>query len=235
MTPVNKVTELKARKTKLSTIVTAISGDVGIPVDFQMLTVNEWDASSARVIVHSAYKWPVAPSNGVRVAPTKHSNPLVADVLRAYIVQIPGNEIFAIAAPNIRFNGPQVDLFAHVEKEKMERAWACYCSFEQNNPPKCFILSAPVLPHILRDIPNTLTFDGVAWSVWLDGWLSKFMLKHRYFNGNQFNLISPIKILSDEIEEFVPEPAYTENKVASPTQDKPKNKGGRPKKIQQVA
>ena len=189
MTPINKVTELKARKNKLSTIVTAISENLGPLVEDQMLLVNEWDKSSARIIVHSAYKWPVSPSNGVRISPTKHKSPLVADILRAYVVQIPGNEIFAIAAPDVEFNGPQVDLFAHVEKEKMERAWGCYCSSEQGNPPKCFVISAPVLPHILRDIPNNLTFEGVAWQVWLDTWLSKFMLKHRYFNGNQFKII----------------------------------------------
>jgi len=192
MTPVNKVTELKARKTKLSTIVTAISGDMGILVEDQMLTVNEWDASSARVIVHSAYKWPITPANGVRIAPTKHNNPLVADVLRAYIVQIPGNEIFAIAAPNVKFNGPQTDLFYHVEKEKMERAWACYCDNGESKVPVAFVLSAPVLPHILRDIPNTITFANPSWATWMDGWLSKFMLKHRYFNGNQFNVVGDV-------------------------------------------
>jgi len=200
MNPINRVTELKIKKTKLATIVTAISGKLSVPVEAQLLAVNGWSNAAARVIVHSAYKMPVMPNNGIRMASTKQENPAVADILRAYVVQIPGDEIFAIAAPNISFNPDQLKLFTHVEKEKMERAWACYASTGGSKTPSVFVMSAPVLPHILRDIPNTISFADESWSVWMDNWLSKFMLKHRYFDGNQFNLVSPLTVPAETVD-----------------------------------
>lgn len=240
MNPINRVTELKIKKTKLATIITAISGGLKTPTEAQLLAVNEWGNAAGRVIIHSAYKMPVTPNNGIRVAPTRQENPSVADIMRAYVVQIPGDEIFAIAAPNLLFNGDQLKLFAHVEKEKMERAWACFVTTPGNNAPVAFVMSAPVLPHILRDMPNTLTFANESWAVWLDQWLSKFMLRHRYFDATSFDLVSPlvapievlqsVDLSSYKIEDSVIAPDAITSEPA-PTPEPVRKKGGRPRKV----
>lgn len=230
----NKVTELKIKKTKLATIVTAITDGLNVPTEAQLLAVNEWGNAAGRVIVHSAYKMPINPSNGVRMASTKQVNPSLGDILRAYVVQIPGDEIFAIAAPNIKFSGDQLALFEHVSKEKMERAWACYVTVDGSKTPSAFILSAPVLPHILRDLPNTLSFAHESWSVWMDQWLSKFMLKHRYFDATGFNLASrltaPVEVIQEvNLEDYKIEPDILPPDVVEEV--KVKGKPGRKKKV----
>lgn len=221
---INSVTELRIKKTKLATAITATSNKLPIPVEAQFLAVCDWCKSADRVIVHSDQK-PAASPDGLRLSPTKSSNLAVADVIRAYVVQIPGDEIFAIAAPNILIGQDQVKFFNYVSDQKMERVWAAYFTLkETGNVPVMFIMSAPVLPYILQNIPSNLTFDGESWALWMNDWLNSFMLKHRYFNGDQFSLALPLVAPTVAIEDPAPIiPAIVEAPVVK--------KAGRPKKV----
>lgn len=244
---ITSVTELKIRKYKLSTILTATNSLMDIPVEKQLETIGKWADSASRVILHSTEK----PSfhKGLRLNQTTDSNMTVLKLLRSYVVQIPGSEIFAIAAPNVLILPDQQALFEHVEKQKMERSWAAYAKVGLEDTPKVFIMSAPVLPYVLRDLPPTLTFATDEWAKWVHNWMGKFMLKHRYFNAAPFGIVAPVEmpvvpavvaeipLVEAEVAQVViqtPEgaqkPAFEVIEPVSLTQPT-KKKPGRPKKL----
>lgn len=183
---ISKVKELKPRKNRIDTIITATT--TAIPIADQYRCIYQWCKAADRVIVHSNTP-PPKDEFGLRYNPTKSENFPLADLFRAYVVQVPGAEIFAIAAPNVEFSPQQAQLFGVVADSKMERTWACHLTLPRSPVPCAFVLAAPILPHLLRDVPNNLNFESESWAVWLDGWLSSFMLQHRYFDGNALNLI----------------------------------------------
>jgi hypothetical protein len=147
------------------------------------------------------------------MAPTKSGNMTVSDVLRGYAFQIPGTEVFAISAPNILINQNQEKFFEHVASKKMERAWAAYLTLPGSRVPVAFIVSATILPYIVSDMNNSLTFEGESWALWMHEWMSKFLLAHRYFDATSFELISPIVVPASVVEDA---PADKPKKVGRP-------------------
>lgn len=246
---INKVTELKIRKSKLDTVITGTSSKLG-PIADQLTVVEKLKGSAGRVFLHSTQK-PAISFDGLRVVVGKEPN--VADVLRHYVINIPGREVFAICAPNVIINPDQAQFFQYVENEKMERSWAAYASDSPVGPPKVFIMTAPVLPYVLQAIPPNLSFGSNEWAVWLNAWMSKFMLSHRYFNANAFNMAQPVvvkpvapEIVADILSSMQPEaptaaiesvlePKLEEVKlvIATPADEpvKIKKKPGRPKTV----
>lgn len=184
--------EIKLTHSKINTILTATTDRLPEPTNNQLMVTQDWCSCADRVIVHSNGKPTTIVPQGFRLNPTRSTNPTLADIFRAYLVQIPGGEVFAIAAPNVRFNPEQRDFFSFVNDNKMERAWASYLTTGGFPVPQAFVISAPILGHIMVDIPPNLTFDGEGWAVWLHDWCGKFLMKHRYFDGSSFEVILPI-------------------------------------------
>lgn len=222
------ITELKVRKTSIATILTIIEPDSTVLVEDQIDNVLMWQGSAARIIVHTDLKLPQ--NRGIRpVFNTKRSLPL-RDALANYVVQIPGMEVFAIAAPDVRITPDIIKCVEHAESQRMERAWACYSHSNLITiAPKVFVMTAPVLPHVLRDMPPTLNFSSDTWAEWLHDWLTRFMLTHRYFSANSFGFVyTPTKpVLSHS--EAIQEPVAIST---SAVEQKPVKKKGRPKKTQ---
>ena len=183
-----------AKKAKIDTILTVTIPDLGEPtaVDRQFEVIASWCPCAARVIVHSNSKPPAMP-DGFRLNPTKSSSPTVSDVFRGYAVQIPGAEIFGIAFPDVSFNPNQSEFFAHVEKEGLNRTWAASFTNGKSDIPIGFVIAAPILPYILNDLPPNLTFDGESWALWFHYWMNQYVVGGKYFNGDKFKIITPIK------------------------------------------
>ncbi len=234
-------TELKIRKVALNTILTATHPILG-PIKDQFDVIKGWDKSAARIIIHTNETPDIAIA-GARLYMNKTNITTLADMIRGYVVQIPGAEVFAIAAPNVEISPDQKEFFAHVEYQKMERSWAAWSGKDESGLPKVFIITAPVLPHILRDLPNNLTFGTNAWARWLHDWLSKFMLQHRYIDASRFNLTPTKVVVMPEIAtQPVSEPVLTPTpapavSTPAPEPEAPKiaKKRGRPAKKVAIA
>ncbi len=221
--------EMKVKKNKINTILTATSESLG-PVEAQLNTITSWAKAANRIIVHSNAK--MAQFDGLRyMAEDAPETPLI-QILRRYIVQIPGGEIFALAAPNVLISTNQSELFEFVDKNRMEVTWAGMATLPgEPGCPRAFIMSASILPHILRDMPAHLTFGNDEWALWMDAWLGKFILAHRYFDANQFNFVSKIPAKADyEPVAVVSEPLAIQTPTEPEVPVKAKGKPGRPKK-----
>lgn len=248
---INRVTELKIRKTKLDTIITGTNPKLG-PLSDQYAIVEKWKTSAGRIFVHTTQNTGLK-FDGLRVSIGKE--PDLASVLKSYVINIPGREIFLICAPNVIINPEQTAFFNYAENEKMERSWAAYATDAPEGLPKAFVMTAPVLPYVLQNIPPNLSFGTQEWAIWLHQWMSKFMLSHRYFNADAFGLIHPAIVkpidpvivadLLDAVQDQpkAPEPVLepvlsqkvepVEAQIAQPVQEPVKaKKKGRPKKIQ---
>lgn len=189
---ITKEIKVRARVSKIHTAVTATSASSPIPIEGQFYAINHWATVFDRVFAHSN-KRPTEFPNGLRINPSKGDSVTLNEVLRTYMAQIPGGEIFLIAAPNVMISDYHTDLIAFVEDNRLERAWGFYASAGQKIP-LAFVISAAVLPHILRDVPVGLEFTGDGWAVWLNNWLSTFLPSHRYFSADQFDLIKPLQV-----------------------------------------
>lgn len=230
-------TELKIRKVALNTILTATHPNLGT-IDHQFDVMKAWEKSAARIIIHTN-EVPKISILGGRIYPTKTGITSLSDMIRMYVVQIPGAEVFAIAAPNTKIAPDQKAFFEHVEYQKMERSWAAHSGLDADGLPRAFIMSAPVLPHILRDLPEGLTLGNNSWSKWLHEWLRKFMLQHRYFDATKFNITPTETVVIPEIAPLPPIESVLSQKLTEPEtsavqpkiEAKIKRKPGRPKKV----
>lgn len=222
-----KISEMKLKKLKIDTILTAALK----PSDWDV--IDQWAFASSRIFVHSQLKAP-RQFDGLRVNPSKTERVRVVDALRSYVVQIPGKEVFAIAEPSVFISQDQAKLFAFVADQKMERTWAAF--FAPNNPdiPDAFLMAAPVLPYILQEFPEGALFGTPEWRVWMHAWLGKFMLSHRYFNGSGFGFVTsatPPKPIDVPILDL-PEPnGFVSDLTPQQEAPKPVKRKGRPKKV----
>ncbi len=217
---INRTTELRIRKVKLDTIITGTSPKLG-PLADQYAVVDKWKASAGRVFLNTTGNTGLK-FDGLRVNIGKE--PDLASVLRSYVINIPGREIFLVCAPNVVINPEQAAFFNYAENEKMERSWAAYATDSSGTTPKAFVMTAPVLPYVLQNIPNNLTFGNQEWAVWLHEWMSKFMLSHRYFNADAFHLVHPVGVKQPEkpktiiekvTEALTPEPKSVGDETAN--------------------
>lgn len=220
---INRTIEVKVTKKLLDTIITCATK----PEDFDH--ISQWGKSAARVIVSAPFRTDVN-FDGLRVNITKNENIRAVDMLRGYVVQIPGNEVFAIASPDVDISPDQVPFFKHVGEQRMERAWAAYF-LTNKQVPDVFIMSAPVLPHVLRDFPEAVLFSNDAWKLHLHNWLKRFMLQHRYFDGTPFGFVKQSSlqpILATLEPDLTPVDTQVATEAPKPVEAK---RRGRPRKF----
>lgn len=176
---ITSTTELRIKKVQINTIITCCQSDK------ELENVAQWNKAAARIAVFGQ----VTPFTvyGYRFLQTKNKVPGLREALAKYVINLQEGGILAIASPLILINPDQVEFFSYIDKVDMGRSWAA--SATQDGISRLFVISASVLPHIMRDLPDTIPFSGDEWEIWMHNWLSKYMLKHRYFNADQFGLI----------------------------------------------
>lgn len=188
-------TEMKIQKTRLNTFITAAETQEELDG-----LVKSKDGAS-RLMVFSHLK-PSVNFFGLRHFPSK-PNARAIDILRQYVVQIPGNEFFIVANPDVIVTEDQSGFMAYLGAERMQVSWASYVMDSSSDvAPIAFVMSAPVLPHLLRDMPEKFLFSGVEWRIWMHQWLKKFMLQHRYFDATGFGfVIREQKVQQQQVKE----------------------------------
>lgn len=93
-------------------------------------------------------------------------------------------------------------------------------------------MTAPVLPHVMRDMSEALVFGTETWRTWMHSWLKKFMLQHRYFDAGKFGFVTNLTEVP-VVPSETPKEAfdYPIEDIAPPAPQTPvKAKRGRPKK-----
>ncbi len=210
------ITEIKMKRDKIASGLT-FSGPPEV--------IESWAKSFPRVVVYGDKEPPKL--DGVRFVPTK-VRPVVKNLLGTYLYMIPGNEVLIMANPDILVGGDRLKLLAYVSSQKMELAWACHCDID--GQPRAFIMSAAVVGHLMRDIPEKMTMDD-PWLKWVAEWMVRMLPPHRYFDGTEYGIVrsleNPVLNAYSVAPEPIQEPVEAETPVSlvMPV----KRKQGRPK------
>lgn len=178
----NMVTYVQNKKARIATAITSISADLPYDLKTQKECVRQWSDTIKRVIVMGN----VEPESreGVRQIKANSKVP-IANLIGSYMYQVPGNEILILAAPNVKLGGRQDDLVGFVSKQRMELAW---CGAVKSPHGKAFVMSSGLIPHLMRDMPLTLTLAD-DWFKWMDDWMTVNMQKHRYFDATEYGIV----------------------------------------------
>lgn len=231
------------RNKKVVTTLTGIDSRLSTPVIDQIRNIGKSSLVCDRVFVCG----PVDPGegDGIRWFKTNPETP-IRNLLGTYAMQIPGVEVCALVGPESHLGEEQSPLLEFVFKQKMELAWAAYAC-KDGPVPKIFVMSAAVVPHIMRDIPITLTF-GDNWQIWMHEWMGRLMPPHRYVNASHFDIVrsAPPVLNAYDLDDFTPvavqtnpepsktligvQPATEPEKPLKAAEQPVKRKPGRPKK-----
>jgi len=159
---------------------TTLDPALAIPMNVQQGVIEDWGKKLGKMLVIG----PSAPNaaNGLRHVPSG-SLPPIQNLLRTYMLSIPGTEVLVLARPNYFLNDLQpVRDFAKVKG--FEVMWGCHQSLE--NKPQLFVLSSPVVSHMLNELPPEVTFMH-NWEDWVHSWMTR-LLRQRYFDASEFKM-----------------------------------------------
>jgi hypothetical protein len=174
---------LKLKRTKVSTILTTLDPALTIPLDIQQRAVANFATQAPKVIVVGPQEIAKAPGlSHVKTGPT----PAINNLLATYMQRIPGAEICALISPDVLITGDLLPLLKHVDTLRLDLAWACHLNVD--GAPKGFIMSSPVVAHLMNDLGATLNFTH-DWRNNVHLWMNK-LLRQRYFDGTQFNILT---------------------------------------------
>jgi hypothetical protein len=198
---------LKLKRTKVSTILSTIDPALSASLEDQNKAVQNWTTRIPKVIVIGPSA-PTAKADGlshIQTGPT----PAMVNLLATYMKRIPGAEICMLAGPDVLITGEIEPLLKHVDTLRLDIAWGCNLSI--NGVPKAFVLSSPVVVHLMNDLNPMMNFTH-DWRTVVHSWMQK-LLRQRYFDGSQFNIISPLPFgeVSDSVVDPVVDPV-AENK-----------------------
>ncbi len=176
---------LRLKRNKLSTGLTTLDPNLSISIDDQKEAIKNWSSVLAKVVISGPIQ--PEPKDGLRYIKTGPTPP-IRNLLGSYMVSMPGAEICVLAAPNLTLGGDIAGMLAHVDTMRMEMAWACHADIA--GKPSAFFMSAPVIAHLMGDIPPALSFKD-NWQDWVHKWMERLM-RHRYFDASQFSAIQAI-------------------------------------------
>jgi hypothetical protein len=114
-----------------------------------------------------------------------HKGPLptLKQALLAQLQRIRGKELIGICNPDT-FIGNDFSKVYDITSGAgltIDINWAFYAKEHPTDAqPRFFVLTTPLLPHIIRDIKDDVYFHGWEWANWLDNWCRKTMLPHKY-------------------------------------------------------
>ncbi len=172
---------------KLGTILTSVSAHQLLSIDEQIKNIAAWDGSVARVFVHT--QMPLPSYFGIRPVASDGEKTSFREVLANYVFQIPGADTVVICNPDVLVSKDSGVIIDYAINNRMEMVWGGYCLLGTETP-RAFVVSAPVISHLLNDIPLDMKFASGEWRSWMHNWMTKFMMRHRYFDATKFNIIS---------------------------------------------
>lgn len=196
-------------KTNLGAIITAV--DPQKPTTPQVETIESWRGAAG-----STFIWTADRSGGLfGYNYLSHNNsqlPLLKDALIHHFRLSRGKETIGFAAPTIAIGSDFTKLFALIDQHRLLLSWAAFMKpWPEDEVPRLFVMTAPILPHLIMDVPANITMVGQDWLGWLNNWFSKKMQKHMYIGASSLGIISAPN-------ERVPEP------IGEPVQPKKKKK-----------
>ena len=153
----------------------------------EMERVASWVAVAPRVYISSKLQPPQ--KFGLfwhKVKPD--AKPLcLDDVLRQYMLRIPGTEICIIASPDVELGGDIKGLLAEVDAKRLHNAWAAFDKGpECSETPIAFVLTANIIAQMMIHVPMGLNLSESEWRRWLHAWLGKHTLRPRYFEATKY-------------------------------------------------
>lgn len=195
---------IRTKPAKLHTVLTTFDSGLGIALETQRQALANFALQAPRVLIGGTEE-PAKPHGGVRWIKGPST---IRNLLGTYMQSIPGREVCLLTNPDLLIGDP-LPLLNHVDDQRMEMAWAC----NLGNPPIAFVLSSPVVVHLMNDLPG-LTFRS-DWRPWVHDWMQR-LLRQRYFDGTPFKVVTPF---AREEEAVVPEPVprFQYPKLASTT------------------
>lgn len=190
--------ELRKKVTKLDTVITSI--DPLIDGKDSWIGLN---SSSAITVVHS----PIVPIgtfpakvNGLHIVQHKKFPPTFNMVVGDYISRVRGNTLVAFARPGIVLNQDLSHLYRYADEQRMERTYGCYV-MGKDGIPDFFVFTGNVAEFMFHAVHHTVMFSGSTWPIAVHAWAQRGLMKHRYFDATEMNVvIQPIPV------EPVPEP-----------------------------
>ncbi len=172
-------------KKKVSTVMLG-TGDSGAPAETQIECIRHHSQFASKVLCAG----PLNPgkANGVVWQNLGEKVPLV-NALGAYMMNVPGNEVFAIIKPTVKLNPDLSTLLNEIEKRRFDVTWAAF-SCGSGFTPKAFIMSSSVVPHIMRDAQPGVLLQSKDWDVWLHQWMKDNIMSGRYVDATGLSAIS---------------------------------------------
>jgi hypothetical protein len=203
------ITESALRHKKISTGLTVLDNSVGIDPELQRKSISQWTKQFAKVYVSGTVEPHI---DGARWDRTKFT-PTIHDMLTQYVVKTPGNEIVFLGAPNVSVTADSEKFIKYVNSNAMGLAWAAYVRTQKDGEIKGFAISLTVVAHLIGDMPNDLTLKGDGWSRWIHAWMTKHMLRHRYFDATDMGVVQ--EFATPVVVPPAPAPTVLESAVAA--------------------
>lgn len=176
---------MRYRKPALGTAITACDSALPYSLEAQNASIASFLGNVDRVLVFGK-DTPTVKGDGLRHVLTP-PNPAIVQMLGNYMQTIPGNEAVLIVAPNVIFDKAQSDaVMEEVAKARLDLAW---CSSVADGLG--LIMSAPVVAHLMNDIPSGLTFHN-QWQAYISQW-AKGIMRHRFIDTSKFSMVTPIE------------------------------------------
>lgn len=171
-------------KKNLGCILTAIDE----PSEAQTQAVVNWVPAAAMTYVLSKHE--IKNKIGLTWQKSYKPKPLLKDSLQNYMGRIRGYETIGLVSPDVTVNPDFTKLHEAVVGQRLQMAWAF--RFEIDSLPKMFVVSTPLIAHMLNACPERLVFDGPEWPRWVHEWITKSTLPHRYVDGTSFGNVSTV-------------------------------------------
>lgn len=189
------------KKTKVGCAI--LSTNVNAPDDVKAVSIGSIANVAPRLMVFG----PTEPAkyDGLRWIKGDASY-TIKNAIANYMREFRGYEVVLMCNPTLEFNKEGMDsLLKFLDAQKMDMSWATYSG--TGHDPDLFIFSSHILAHIVNDIPDKMLFTD-NWQAWMNDWCKK-MLRHRYFDGNEYKISSVIVPPQKQVE-----PEVSKKKVA---------------------
>lgn len=187
---------IRIKRVKLSSAITTLHHLLPDAAEI----VTQWSKCVPRVNVCGD----VAPPKGDGIRHIKFTaQPTLVTVLGQYMRTVPGSELSIIAEPEFLLSRDGIEKFMEsIQSLRPEMGYGAYINV--NGKPSAFIVSTPIIAHMIRALPTDLGFSG-RWREVVHTFLSNSM-RHRYQDISSFGIVQEVAKALPEVVEAPPVP-----------------------------
>lgn len=187
----------------------------------EMARVSTWTAVAPRVYITSKLQPPQKFGLFWNKLKPDAKPQCLDDLLRKYMLRIPGNEVCIIASPDVELGGNIKGLLEEVDSKRLHNAWAAFDKgTESPETPIAFVLTANIIAQMMIHVPMGLSLSESEWRRWLHAWLGMHTLRPRYFEATSYGIAKSSCKKEDapvmNAYEIAPPPAPEPVQVAKP-------------------